>query len=127
MKLGFITACLPNRSLEDIVSWSGANGYEALDGEVAGGERPVVLARPGGDLQRLVAVGAGPGRDLLQRPLGHAGGEQPEPHEGTCAGAGTSTQRCSRAEASTASVIRAARSPSANTGMPSGVSPSIAA
>ena len=42
MKLGFITACLPNRSLPDIVSWAAGNGYEAL--EVAAwpdlGDRP---------------------------------------------------------------------------------------
>ena len=42
MKLGFITACLPDRSLSDIVAWSAANGYEAL--EVAAwpdlGDRP---------------------------------------------------------------------------------------
>jgi hypothetical protein len=38
--------------------------------------------------------------------------------------AATSTHACSRAEARTASVIRAARRPSANTGIPSGATPS---
>lgn len=42
MKLGFLTACLPNNSLEDIASWAAATGYEAL--EVAAwpdlGDRP---------------------------------------------------------------------------------------
>ena len=44
MKLGFITACLPDRSLADLCSWSAANGYQAL--EVAAwpdlGSRPFV-------------------------------------------------------------------------------------
>ena len=31
MKLGFLTACMPERSLEDIAAWAGANGYEALE------------------------------------------------------------------------------------------------
>jgi sugar phosphate isomerase/epimerase len=42
MKLGFLTACLPDRSLEDIARWASAHGYEAL--EVAAwpdlGDRP---------------------------------------------------------------------------------------
>ncbi|GAA1617293.1 sugar phosphate isomerase/epimerase family protein [Actinoplanes couchii] len=42
MKLGFLTACLPDRSLTDILGWAGAHGYEAL--EVAAwpdlGDRP---------------------------------------------------------------------------------------
>jgi sugar phosphate isomerase/epimerase len=42
MKLGFLTACLPDRSLGDIAAWAGAHGYEAL--EVAAwpalGDRP---------------------------------------------------------------------------------------
>jgi sugar phosphate isomerase/epimerase len=42
MKLGFITSCLPNRSLTDIVKWSADNGFKAL--EVAAwpdlGDRP---------------------------------------------------------------------------------------
>ena len=31
MKLGFLTACMPERSLEDIAAWAAANGYEALE------------------------------------------------------------------------------------------------
>ncbi|WNG52063.1 TIM barrel protein [Archangium minus] len=31
MKLGFLTACLPQRSLEDIVTWAKSKGYEALE------------------------------------------------------------------------------------------------
>jgi sugar phosphate isomerase/epimerase len=42
MKLGFLTACLPKRSLADIAAWAAAEGYEAL--EVAAwpdlGDRP---------------------------------------------------------------------------------------
>ncbi len=44
MKLGFLTACMPERSLEDVAAWAGANGFEALElaawpGE---GDRPFV-------------------------------------------------------------------------------------
>jgi sugar phosphate isomerase/epimerase len=42
MKLGFLTACLPGRSLEDIAAWASSAGFEAL--EVAAwpdlGDRP---------------------------------------------------------------------------------------
>jgi sugar phosphate isomerase/epimerase len=42
MKLGFLTACLPKRSLDDIAAWAAAHDYEAL--EVAAwpalGDRP---------------------------------------------------------------------------------------
>ncbi|MFH5823537.1 sugar phosphate isomerase/epimerase family protein [Georgenia sp. AZ-5] len=31
MKLGFLTACLPGRSLEEIATWAGQNGFEALE------------------------------------------------------------------------------------------------
>jgi sugar phosphate isomerase/epimerase len=31
VKLGFLTACMPDRSLEEIAAWAGANGYEALE------------------------------------------------------------------------------------------------
>ena len=30
MKLGFLTACLPNRSLADIAAWAAANDFAAL-------------------------------------------------------------------------------------------------
>jgi sugar phosphate isomerase/epimerase len=44
MKLGFLTACMPERSLEEIATWAGANGFETLElaawpGE---GDRPFV-------------------------------------------------------------------------------------
>ncbi|AEA29007.1 Xylose isomerase domain-containing protein TIM barrel (plasmid) [Pseudonocardia dioxanivorans CB1190] len=31
MKLGFLTACLPNRSLPEIAAWAAEHGYEALE------------------------------------------------------------------------------------------------
>jgi sugar phosphate isomerase/epimerase len=31
VKLGFLTSCMPERSLEQIAAWAGANGYEALE------------------------------------------------------------------------------------------------
>ncbi|HEY4278585.1 MAG TPA: hypothetical protein VGM91_10215 [Conexibacter sp.] len=31
MKLGFLTSCMPERLLEEIAAWAGANGYEALE------------------------------------------------------------------------------------------------
>jgi sugar phosphate isomerase/epimerase len=31
MNLGFLTACLPNRSLPEIAAWAAANGFEALE------------------------------------------------------------------------------------------------
>ena len=31
VKLGFLTSCMPERSLEEIAAWAGANGYEALE------------------------------------------------------------------------------------------------
>src|SRR4029450_3289845 len=31
VKLGFLTSCMPERSLEDIAGWAKANGYEALE------------------------------------------------------------------------------------------------
>ena len=44
MRLGFLTACMPERSLEEIAAWAGTNGFEALElaawpGE---GDRPFV-------------------------------------------------------------------------------------
>jgi sugar phosphate isomerase/epimerase len=42
MKLGFLTACLPDRSLEEIAGWAAGNGFEAL--EVAAW--PALGARP---------------------------------------------------------------------------------
>jgi sugar phosphate isomerase/epimerase len=47
MKLGFLTACLPERSLADIAAWAAGNGFEAL--EVAAwpalGNRPFTATR----------------------------------------------------------------------------------
>jgi sugar phosphate isomerase/epimerase len=31
MKLGFLTACMPERSLEEVAAWAGGHGYEALE------------------------------------------------------------------------------------------------
>ena len=31
MKLGFLTACLPDRSLDDIADWAAQHGFEALE------------------------------------------------------------------------------------------------
>ncbi|GIE95938.1 hypothetical protein [Paractinoplanes rishiriensis] len=31
MKLGLLTACLPNRSLEQIAAWASENAFEALE------------------------------------------------------------------------------------------------
>jgi sugar phosphate isomerase/epimerase len=31
VKLGFLTACMPERPLEDVAHWAGAHGYEALE------------------------------------------------------------------------------------------------
>ena len=39
MKLGFLTACLPGESLEDIAAWAGGHGYRALE-VAAWPERP---------------------------------------------------------------------------------------
>ena len=30
MKLGFLTACLPDRSLDDIAAWAAQHGFEAV-------------------------------------------------------------------------------------------------
>ena len=51
MKLGFLTACLPKRSLEDICAWAASEGFEAL--EVAAwpdlGDRPFVATHLNAD------------------------------------------------------------------------------
>ena len=31
MKLGLLTACMPERPLEEVARWAGAHGYEALE------------------------------------------------------------------------------------------------
>ena len=92
--------------------------------DVARGERPVAEVRPGGELERLVAVRSRPRGDLLEAALGHARGQEAELHVATAGSRlATSTQRSSRDEARTASVIDAARSPSENVGIPSTVEP----
>jgi len=52
----------------------------ALRVEVGGGERAVAERRPGGHLQRLVAVVRRPGGDVAEGPLGQAGGQEAELH-----------------------------------------------
>jgi sugar phosphate isomerase/epimerase len=51
MKLGLLTACMPERSLEQIAAWAGAHGYEAL--ELAAwptiGERPFTASHIAAD------------------------------------------------------------------------------
>jgi sugar phosphate isomerase/epimerase len=46
VKLGFLTACLPQRSLDEIASWAGSAGYEALEVSAwpALGDRPFTAA-----------------------------------------------------------------------------------
>ncbi len=82
MKLGFLSACMPERSLDDVARWAGANGYEAL--ELAAwprlGDRPFTASHVAADAfdeaeadrvrqaldgQRPRAVGA---RVLRQQP-----------------------------------------------------------
>jgi hypothetical protein len=94
-----------------------------LAGAVLADDR-VDLARGAGEVDAVQDGDAVEGLD-------DAGHPQPLAHAAVTAtgvAAGTSTQRCSRADARTASVMRAARRPSAKTGMPSaGASPAIAA
>ena len=51
MKLGLLSACMPERSLEQVAAWAGANGYEAL--ELAAwptlGDRPFTAAHVAAD------------------------------------------------------------------------------
>ena len=66
MKLGFLTSCMPERSLEDVAAWAGANGYEAL--ELAAwpqlGDRPFTASHvradasgePGAEAERVRLV-----------------------------------------------------------------------
>ena len=46
MKLGLLTACMPERSLEEVAAWAGGHGYEAL--ELAAwprlGDRPFIAS-----------------------------------------------------------------------------------
>ena len=58
MKLGFLTACLPNRSLDQIVPWAAEHGFEAL--EVAAwpdlGDRPFTATHL--DAEKIDGAGA---------------------------------------------------------------------
>ena len=57
MKLGFLTACLPDRPLGDIAAWASAHAYEAL--EVAAwpalGDRPFTARRSSASGWRLLS------------------------------------------------------------------------
>ena len=83
---------------------------ERVGREVARHERAVAGRRPGRELERLVAVRAGPGGDLLERALGHAGGQEAELHAATSDGGDVDPALARRPTRSTASVMRAARS-----------------
>ncbi len=108
------------RELEPVVVEGAADAVglgvvELVGGEVAGDERAVAEPRPGGELERFVAVRHPAQRgDLLERALRHAGAQQPELHR-----APPRPRLGSRADSSTASVMRAARRPSASGGSPS--------
>ena len=57
MKLGFLTSCMPERDLEQIAVWAGANGYEAL--ELAAwphlGDRPFTASHVRADVRASAA------------------------------------------------------------------------
>ncbi len=54
MKLGLLTACMPERPLEDVAAWAGAHGYEALElaawPTIARGSRPFVASHVAADV-----------------------------------------------------------------------------
>ena len=66
MKLGFLTACLPNRSLDRLVPWAAAHGFEAL--EVAAwpdlGDRPFTATHL--DAEKIDKAGAEQVQALFQ-------------------------------------------------------------
>ena len=66
MKLGFLTACLPNRSLDQLVPWAAEHGFEAL--EVAAwpdlGDRPFTATHL--DAEKLDEAGAEQVRALFE-------------------------------------------------------------
>ena len=102
----------------------GLRVVERVGRDMAGRERAVAQPRPGGELERLVAVRPGPGGDVLEAALGHASAQEAELHVATASWAAvTSTHSPLAADASTASVMRVERRPSANTGRPSGAWP----
>ena len=64
MKLGMLTSCLPNRSLEEIAEWAADSGFEAL--EVAAwpdlGDRPFTATHlKVEDFTEIPGPGSGPG------------------------------------------------------------------
>jgi sugar phosphate isomerase/epimerase len=67
MKLGLLSACMPERSLEQVAAWASEHGYEAL--ELAAwptiGERPFTAAHVAAD--RFDAAEADRVRDALER------------------------------------------------------------
>jgi sugar phosphate isomerase/epimerase len=67
MKLGFLTACLPDRSLADLCEWAAAEGFEAL--EVAAwpalGDRPFTATHL--DVEQFDATAADEARGLFER------------------------------------------------------------
>ena len=113
--------------VERSVNTLGLGVVERVGLDVAGRERAVSEVRPGGELQRLVAVAGRPGSDLLEAAFRHAGGQKAELHVATAressVTASTSTHRSSREDVKTASVMCAARSPSEKVGIPSAVEP----
>jgi sugar phosphate isomerase/epimerase len=69
MRLGFLTACMPERSLEEIAAWAGAQGYETLELAAwpGAGNRPFVARHiaaesfDGGEAARVQRALAGNG------------------------------------------------------------------
>jgi sugar phosphate isomerase/epimerase len=74
MKLGFLTACLPKRSLADIAAWAAGHGYEAL--EVAAwpalGDRPFTATHLDADAyDRDAVLGLFAGHGLTMSSLAY--------------------------------------------------------
>jgi sugar phosphate isomerase/epimerase len=67
VKLGFLTACMPERGLEEVAGWAGANGYEAL--ELAAwpslGDRPFTASHVHADAEHGPAAEAERVRGIL--------------------------------------------------------------
>ena len=91
----------------------GLRVVERVGRDVAGRERAVAEPRPGGQLERLVAVLPGPGGDLLERALRHAGGEEARASSPPRPSRSATHPRAVAGGRRTASVIRSARRPSA--------------
>src|SRR3954468_5863057 len=71
MRLGFLTACMPERPLEEIAAWAAGNGYEAL--ELAAwpqlGDRPFTASHPAPGPLAAAARAAGGGAERVRGPL----------------------------------------------------------